>query len=698
MPSPLTAPRSSMISIVKNADIIVALAFVFIIAIIIIPIRPTLLDVLLVINITLALIIVLMTLFTAEVLQLSTFPSVLLVATLFRLSLNISSTRLILTEARAGDVINAFGQFVVGGNYVIGLVIFVIITVVQFVVITNGAGRIAEVAARFTLDAMPGKQMSIDADLNAGLIDENEARERRRKIQKEADFFGAMDGASKFVRGDAIAGVIIVLINILGGLTIGMVQGGMNFDIAARTYTILTVGDGLVATIPALLVSTAAGMLVTRSTGDESFGRDLASQFFGFPRVLAIAAAILLSLGLIPDLPFLPFFVMALACGSGAFMLIREEQRKTRRQREEAQEKETEEEPVRPEDDLRSLMKPDLMEIEIGYNLVSLTEKTEGGELLQRITAARRRLSAELGMIIRPIRIRDNLQLPPNTYLIKLKGNEIDRSDLRPGYLLALNPEGILPEELGGIPTREPTFNLPAVWIFPAQKEEAELRGCTVVDVATVLITHLTEVTRNHAFELLGRQEVREMVDMVKESRPAVVDELIPDLMSIGEIQKVLQNMLRENVPLQDLPSILETLADHAAATRDTDLLTEYVRQSMARTISARFAAESGKLSVITVDPALEKLIAASLQQTMHGSFPVLEPETSQRIIQGVSSLTEKLRRRGLSPVVLTSPRIRLPFRRLVERFIPDLPVISLNEVVPQLSVEAVGVLKEDES
>ncbi|MEW5919729.1 MAG: flagellar biosynthesis protein FlhA [Bacillota bacterium] len=684
-------------SVVKNADIIVALAFVFIIAIIIIPIRPSILDVLLVINITLALIIVLMTLFTAEVLQLSTFPSVLLVATLFRLSLNISSTRLILTEARAGEVINAFGEFVVGGNYVIGLVIFIIITVVQFVVITNGAGRIAEVAARFTLDAMPGKQMSIDADLNAGLIDENEARTRRRKIQREADFFGAMDGASKFVRGDAIAGLIIVLINIVGGLAIGMVQGGMNFELAARTYTILTVGDGLVATIPALLVSTAAGMLVTRSTGDESFGRDFTSQFFGFPRVLAITAAILLSLGLVPNLPFLPFLVMALACGSGAFMLMREEQRTVRRRREE-EEKEAEEELARPEEDMRGLIRPDLLEIEIGYNLVSLTERKEGGELLQRITAARRRLSAELGMIIRPIRIRDNLQLPPNTYLIKLKGNEITRGDLRPGYLLALNPEGMLPEELGGIPTREPTFNLPAVWISPAQKEEAELKGCTVVDVATVLITHLTEVTRNHACELLGRQEVKEMVDMVKETRPAVVDELIPELMSVGDVQKVLQNILRENIPLQDLPSILETLADHAASTRDTDLLTEYVRQSMARTISARFAGEGGKLSVITIDPALEKLIAASLQQTMHGSFPVLEPEVSQKIVQGISRLTEKLRNRGLSPVVLTSPRIRLPFRRLVERFLPDLPVISLNEVVPQLAVEAVGVLKENEN
>ncbi len=696
MPSPQTVSRSIITGIFKNADVLAALAFVSIIAIIIIPIRPGMLDIMLVINLTLALIIVLMTLIVTEVLQLSTFPSVLLVATLYRLSLNISSTRLILTEARAGDVINAFGEFVVGGNYVIGLVIFVIITVVQFVVITNGAGRIAEVAARFTLDAMPGKQMSIDADLNAGLIDEDEARTRRSKIQREADFFGAMDGASKFVRGDAIAGVIIVLINIIGGLVVGMVMGGMNFEEAARTYTILTVGDGLVATIPALLVSTAAGMLVTRTTGDQSFGKDFSAQFLSVPKVLAIVAAILLSMGLIPDLPFLPFLVMALACGSGAYMLMRDGQKTVMQQRE-ADEQEPVEEQTAPEDDLRSLMKPDLMEIEIGYNLVSLTEKTEDGDLLQRITAARRRLATELGMIIRPIRIRDNLQLPPNTYLIKLKGNEITRGDLRPGYLLALNPEGVPPETLGGIPTMEPTFNLPAVWISPSQKEEAELKGCTVVDVATVLITHLTEITRSHAHELLGRQEVKEMVDMVRESRPTVVEELIPELMSVGDIQKILQNLLRENIPLQDLPSILETLADHAASTRAPDLLTEYVRQSMARTISARFAAEGGKLSVITIDPALEKHIAASLQETMHGSFPVLEPEVSQRIVQGITNMAEKLRSRGLSPVVLTSPRIRLPFRRLVERFLPDLPVISLNEVVPQVAVEAVGVLKENE-
>jgi flagellar biosynthesis protein FlhA len=692
---PIQTWRLVWTSIFKNMDILMGLAFVLIIAIIVIPIHPLLLDILLVVNIAFSLIVILATLFITEILQLATFPSVLLVSTLFRLALNISSTRLILTEARAGEVINAFGVFVVGGNYIVGLVIFIIITLVQFVVITSGAGRIAEVAARFTLDAMPGKQMSIDADFNAGLINEEDARKRRRELQKEADFFGAMDGASKFVRGDAIAGVVIVLINILGGLAIGAFQRGMDLAVAARTYTILTVGDGLVAQIPALLISTAAAMLVTRSTAEEGFGTDLTAQFFSFPKVLALTAFILFSLGLVPALPFSPFFILAVACGFGAWILFKEEQ--ARKVEKKAMVKESEKVLPSAEEELRSLLRVDLLEIEIGYNLVSLTEKKKNGDLLRRITAARRRLAAELGIIVRPIRIRDNIQLPPNTYIIKLKGNEIARGELRPGYIMALNPPEVSLAELGGIPTQEPTFNLPASWLPPAQKEEAELKGCTVVDTATVLITHLTEVIRVHAHELLGRQEVKEMVEMVKETRPAVVEELLPDLMSIGEVQKILQNLLRENIPLLDLPSILETLADFAPASKEPDVLTEYVRQSVSRTISARFAVEGKKLQAITLDPLLEKRIADALQQTVHGTYPVLEPEAAQRILQGVSSLVEKLRQKGLSPVVLTSSRIRLPFRRLVERYLPDLAVLSFHEILPQLEVESVGVLKADE-
>ena len=686
--------RTAANSIFKNMDVLVAVAFVLLIGIIIIPIRPALLDILLIVNITFSLIIILVTLFITEILQLSTFPSVLLLSTMMRLALNISSTRLILTQARAGEVINSFGQFVVGGNYVVGLIIFIIITVVQFVVITNGAGRIAEVSARFTLDAMPGKQMSIDADLNAGLINEDQARDRRKKLQREADFFGAMDGASKFVRGDAIAGVVIVLVNILGGLAIGMVQKSMDFTTAAQTYTILTVGDGLVAQIPALLVSTAAGLLITRSTAEEGFGTDFTSQFFRFPKVLAITAGLLIFLGIIPSMPLLPFSILAVACGAGAFLLFREDKAAVKREDDIA---EPDDEVPPPEEDLRALVKSDMVEVEIGYNLVSLTEKGEEGDLLRRITAARRRLAAELGMIVRPIRIRDNLQMPPNNYLIKLKGSELSRGELRPGYLLALNPEGLPPEELSGIPTFEPTFNLPAVWISPEQREDAEIKGCTVVDVTTVLITHLSEVIRSHASELLGRQEVKEMVDLVKESQPAVVDELIPDLMGVGEIQKILQNLLKENVPLQDLLTILETLADYAHATKDVDVLTEYVRRALSRSITSRYT-EDNKLSVITLDPNLEKRISESLQQTVYGVYPVLQPDISQRLVSSVTSLMEKLRRMGLSPVILASPRIRMPLRRLIERFMPDLPVLSLHEILPQIEVESVGVLKESEN
>ena len=700
MINPTDSKGTLLKSYFKSTDIVMAVAFVLMISIIIIPIRPFMLDILLVINITFALIVILVTLFITEILQLATFPSVILMATLFRLALNISSTRLILSEARAGDVINAFGEFVVGGNYVVGLIIFIIITVVQFVVITNGAGRIAEVSARFTLDAMPGKQMSIDADFNSGLIDEDEALEKRRKLQKESDFFGTMDGASKFVRGDAIAGVVIVFINLIGGLGIGIVQQGMGFDTAAQTYTVLTVGDGLVAQIPALLVSTSAGLLVTRSTAEEGFGSDFISQFLNFPKVLVIAAFILFSLGMVPALPFLPFFVLAAACGYGAVALIREDhstQVQVEKKKEEEEEKQLQPATPTPEDEIKSLIKRDVLEVEIGYNLVPLTEKGEEGDLLNRITAARRRLAAELGIIIRPIRIRDNLQLPPNSYVIKMKGTEVSSGELRPGYFMALNPEGVSAEELNGISTYEPTFNLPAIWVPHARKEEAELKGCTVVDPSTVLITHLTEVVRAHAAEMLGRQEVKEMVDMVKETRPAVVDELIPDKMSIGEIQKVCQNLLKERVPLTDISTILETLADHAASTKDPDLLTEYVRQALARTISWRYVENGNKLRVVTLDPALEKRIADSLQQTVHGTYPALPPEVTQRVVQGISNMVEKLKAKGISPVFLTSPRIRIAFRRLAELYVSDVAVLSFNEILPQLEVESVGVLKIDE-
>ncbi len=675
-----------------NLDIVGMIAFVFVVAIIIIPIPTGLLDLLLTFNITIGLVILLNILFTRETRQLHIFPSALLATTLFRLALNISSTRLILSQADAGRVIQAFGQFVVGGNMVVGMVIFLIITVVQFVVITNGAGRIAEVAARFTLDALPGKQMSIDADFNAGLIDEKEARYRRKELQQEADFYGAMDGASKFVRGDAIAGIVIVLINIIGGLSIGVLQRGMEVAEAARVYTVLTVGDGLVAQVPALLISTAAGMLVTRSTAEASFGEEITGQFFSYPKVIMLAAVLLFFLGLVPGLPEIPFFMLAGAFGMVAFTLTREQKRA-------AAEPEEDKRPAAKEpEDFRQILKVELLEIEIGYNLVPLTDETAGGNLLERITAARHRAIKELGMIIQPIRVRDNLHLAPNEYLFRLKGNEIVRNEVRPGMFLALNPEGELPDTLEGLPTREPTFDLPAQWIGADQKNHAEMLGLTVVDAATVLVTHLLETIRNNAHELLGRQTVQEMLQIVKENQPAVVEELLPEIMTLGAIQKVLQNLLRERVPLHDLVTILEELTDQARTIKEIDFLTESVRQTLCRTITGLYADSGGRLKVITLDPALEQKLAESLQTTRQGLFPILEPQAARNLLTGLGRMVEKVTGKGITPIVMTAPGIRLPFRRMIERSFPQVAVLSVHEILPETAVEAVGVIREDEN
>ncbi|NLN06518.1 MAG: flagellar biosynthesis protein FlhA [Firmicutes bacterium] len=676
------------------ADVIIAAAVIAVVMIIVIPIPPLLLDVLLTVSIAASVVILLLTLFATETLQFSVFPSLLLVVTLFRLALNISSTRLILSRGEAGAIIAAFGNFVTGNNYVVGLIIFLIITVIQFVVITNGAGRVAEVAARFTLDAMPGKQMSIDADLNAGLITEQEARKRRRELQAEADFYGAMDGASKFVRGDAIAGIVITLINIIGGFTIGMVQLGLPAAEAIQRYITLTVGDGLVSQIPALLVSTAAGMLVTRSTSESSFGEDLSRQLFSFPRVMALAAAILLILGFVPQIPFFPFFILALATGFAAYTLFQEE--KEEEERRALQAMQPERTALQPEN-VMNLLVVETLEIEIGYNLISLTDRAQGGDLLERITACRRQCALELGIVVQPIRIRDNLQLPPNAYTFKLKGNAIAKGEVRPGHYLAMNPLNSDELELHGQPTKEPTFGLPAVWIAPDQKEEAEMSGYTVVDVTTVIITHLTEIIKAHAHELLGRQEVKELIELVREKQSAVIEELLPDIMTVGEIQKVLQNLLRERVPIRDLVTIFETLADHARTTRDADTLTEYVRQALARTLCNQYATD-GRLHVISLDAALEQKIFDAITVTPHGAFPVLEPQVAQRIFAKLGKLAEREVLAGRSPVVLTSARIRLPFKRLAERFLPNLTVLSFHEIVPGLDVESVGMVSENEN
>ena len=678
-----------------NTDIIAAVAFIAMVVIIIIPVTTWILDILLTLNIAFALVVLLVTLFASDTRELNIFPSVLLTATLFRLALNISSTRLILSQADAGSVIQAFGQFVVAGNYVVGLVVFVIITLVQFVVITNGAGRIAEVAARFTLDALPGKQMSIDADFNAGLIDEETARSKRKELQKEADFYGSMDGASKFVRGDAIAGIVIVLVNILGGLGIGVLQLGMPVEQAASIFTILTVGDGLVAQVPALLISVSAGMLVTRSTAEASFGEEMTSQLLAFPKVVLLAAILLFFLGIVPGLPPLPFFLLAFAGGALSFVLFKEKKQVADESKVVA---ERERDAVTEEpDDFRSLLKVELLEVEIGYNLVDLTDDSSGGNLLERITAARKRAVNELGIIIQPIRVRDNLQLGPFDYRFKLKGNEVAKGEIRPGLFLALNPEGELPVDLDGIETKEPTFNLPAIWISEDLKSKAEAVGCTVVDASTVLITHLSEMIKNSAHELLGRQAVKEMLQSLKDTNPAVVEELTPEIMSLGEVQKVMQNLLKEKIPLHDLVTILEELSDQGRITKDIDALTEAVRQALSRTITGQYIDSSGQLKVITIDPRLEKLIAESVQQTRQGSFPIMEPDMTQNLVDGIRRVTDNLGKKGILAVILTSPAVRLPLKRLLERFYLPVTVLSITEILPGVKVEAVGVIKDNE-
>lgn len=688
-----TFARRGWLGMLQNADMLVAAAVVAVVMIIIIPIPPLLLDLLLTLSIALSLIIMLLTLFTTQTLQFSVFPSLLLVITLFRLSLNVSSTRLILSRGEAGAMIAAFGDFVAGNNYVVGLIIFIIITVIQFVVITSGAGRVAEVSARFTLDAMPGKQMSIDADFNAGLIDEHTARNRRQTLQAEADFYGAMDGASKFVRGDAIAGIVIVIVNILGGFAIGMIQLGFSFEEALQKYILLTVGDGLVTQIPALLVATAAGLLVTRNASEGSFGRDLSRQLLSFPRVMMLSSGILLALALVPQIPFFPFFLLSAATAFAAYSLLDEQKQDEKRTLSQAAAKK-EATPAPPEN-VMNLLAVEPMEIEIGYSLISLTDQNQGGDLLERITASRRQCALELGIVVQPIRIRDNLQLPPGTYVFKLKGNEIARGELRPGYYLAMNPLDFdSHNQLDGYPTREPTFGLPATWI-PAEKREAvEMSGYTVVDVTTVLITHLTETIKTYAHELLGRQEVKSLIDLVKEKQPAVIDELLPELLTVGEVQKVLQNLLKERVSIRDLVTIFETMADYARTSREIDFLTDNVRQALGRTICGQYA-HDGKLQVISLDPRLEQKLADSLQSTSAGTYPVMDPQTIQKIMAELSVRAEQVMSQGRNPVVLTSARIRLPFKRLTERFLPSLVVLSFNEIVPGVEVESVGMVSQ---
>jgi flagellar biosynthesis protein FlhA len=674
---------------IKSSDILITLLVVAIVMMMIIPMKPALLDILLTFNISFALVILMVSMFNTDPLEFSVFPALLLVMTLFRLSLNISSTRLILLHAWAGQVIESFGSFVVGGNIVVGMVIFLIIIVIQFIVITKGAERVSEVAARFTLDAMPGKQMAIDADLNAGLISEQEARDRRERIQREADFYGAMDGASKFVKGDAIAGIIIIIINIVGGFIIGMAQRGMTAGEALQIYTILTVGDGLVTQIPALLISTATGIVVTRSAAKASLGIELTSQLLNYPRALGLAALILLVLGTI-GLPRLPMYSLAAFFGILFFTF----RTSTDGAAEEVDMEEVEEaEEIKKPESVVELLQVEKMEMELGYALIPLVDSEQGGDLLDRIIMIRRQCAVEMGFIVPPVRIRDNMQLKPNSYSIKIKGIEIASGELLLDNYLAIGPDIEHDNEIKGIDTLEPAFNLPARWIETADKDRAEMKGYTVVDPASVLATHLTAIIKSHAHELLGRQEIQNVVDHIKEQNPAVVEELIPDLLSLGELQQVLANLLKEQVSIRDMVTIMETLADYSKLTKDVDVLTEYVRQALKRQISRQYSGDKQTISVLTLDPGLEEKMRESIQHSEYGSYLALDPDIAQPMIDRLTKQYEELSQKGITPIVICAPILRLYFKRLVERFISNLVVLSYNEIDTNINVEVVGMV-----
>jgi flagellar biosynthesis protein FlhA len=685
-PAPKPAPPSLGERIAATAQIWVAGAAVILVVLMIVPVAPWVLDVLLSLNIAMALVIMLTSLYTENALAFSVFPTLILIVTLFRLSLNISATRSILLHGYAGQVIEQFGAIVVGGNYAVGLVIFAILVVIQFVVITNGAGRVAEVAARFTLDAMPGKQLAVDADLNAGLITESEARQRRKDIQRSADFYGAMDGASKFVRGDAVAALIIVFVNIIGGFVIGIVQQGLSLVAALQTYTLLTIGEGIVTQIPALLVSTATGIIVTRAAAESSFGEELTSQLVQEPRALAIAAALLVLFGLF-GLPPIPMFIMA-ACLAALFFRRRRQIALAAAKPAALAGGATNQPAVKPAESVVPLLSYDPMELEIGFGLIPLVDVSQGGDLLERITMIRRHAARELGIVVPPIRVRDNLQLKPSTYVVKIYGLEVARAEVMVSRLLAMNP-GTATNGIEGIPTVEPAFNLPALWIPESGRGDAELAGYTVIDPTSVIATHLTELIKTHAPDLLGRQETSALLDNVKQHYPVVVDELVPGLLTVGEIQRVLQNLLRERIPIRNLLLILENLADGARASKDVDFLTERVRASMARHISAEYT-ENGLLSVITVDPRLETLLGEAARRG-EDAYALLDPNTVAKIYGSLTKQIQHAQQAGLQPVVLTSPQTRLALKRLTERAAPQLVVLSYSEIAPGLRVESIG-------
>jgi flagellar biosynthesis protein FlhA len=680
-------------TLVKYRGAIVPVSVVMLLGVLLFPLPSAVLSLLLLVNITLSILIMLTTVYVREPLEFAVFPSVLLVTTLFRLVLNVASTRLILSHGfslkldAAGSVIKAFGSFVAGNSALIGFVIFAILVVIQFVVITKGATRISEVAARFTLDGMPGKQMSIDADLNAGLIDETEARRRRQTISREADFYGAMDGASKFVRGDAIAGIIINVINIVGGLVIGLMHG-MGLSDAVSVYTTLTIGDGLVTQIPAFIISISAALLVTRATSVSNLGEDVLNQVFGKPMALVISAGFLVAMA-VTGLPAVPLLAMAVGCGGIAYIV--DKQRSTATQAKETAAKAERKEP----EPVTAVQSVDPLEIEVGYGLIRMVDRAQGGDLRERVQAIRRQLADELGLVIPPIRIRDNtVKLAGNDYVIKIKGVPVASASAYPDHYLAMD-NGLASGKLQGTETKEPAFGLAATWITSAERTRAENMGYTVVDAASVVATHLTETIKNHAGDILSRQRVQEMLDRVKQASPALVDEVTPALLKVGDIQKVLQSLLRERVSIRDIDTILETLGDYAARTKDPEILTEYVRNGLGRWISRQYE-ESGKIHVITLSPVLEDRVNAAIQHTENGSYLTLPPEVAKKVTEATVKQLEKLLTAGHLPIILTSPQIRSQVRRLMEGVLSSVVVLAYNEISREVEVESMGMVTVD--
>lgn len=675
----------------KNTDLFIAIGVLAILGVMIIPLPAFMLDISLTLSLSISLLILLTSIYVTRTLDFTSFPSLLLMTTLFRLSLNVATTRLILSHghegtAAAGGVIQAFGNVIVGNNYVTGFIIFVILVVINFVVITKGSGRVAEVAARFTLDAMPGKQMSIDAELNAGVINDKEAKKRRKEIEQEADFYGAMDGASKFVRGDAIAGIIITVINIVGGLLIGVLQKGLDLSTAAKYYTMLTIGDGLLAQIPALIISTAAGIIVTRSSSGENMGTEVTSQLFVNPRAIYITAGVLTVLALIPGLPTAPFLTMAgmLAGFSWLLQQYKNEAVDTEKKRVEA------ELTAPKKENVETMLPLDMVELEVGYGLINVVDSSKSGDLLERISSIRKQFALDLGIVVPSVHIRDNLQLAPGEYRFLIKGNKVGGGILKPEALLAMDP-GDVRVKIDGIPTKEPAFGLDAVWISQINREKAELAGYTVVDLPTVMATHVTEMIRTHAHELLGRQEVSTLIENFKKTHPKVVEDLIPDTLTLGGVVRVLQNLLKEQVSIRDLLTIFETLADEGGRTKDLDLLTEAVRKHLSRSITAKYSGDEASVQVMTFDSKLEELIANALLQTEQGVQLVMDPQSASKMISNIAQQIENHPEIASQPILLTSPTVRRHIFKLVSRFIPQLIVLSHNEITADVKVQSVA-------